>query len=401
MGNFFFYFCNLFGFTIYFLINKKTNPDSPLLMLPYLPPIVFIFLGVSKWLISSNQKTHKTLISLTLVTLTSLLFISVHSILRSPGFDITILINSIRRYYGIVIFFLGFISLNYFEGSLQKIEIATFLKITILIFGTETIIESILLNTHTISLTDLPIILSSEPLTNERFFRPYGLTGSIPSTSLFLLLLITLDQGIKKQIGWLYRSLCIIAFMLTFSVTGYLTFFFILALRVFYKKSPLLLACFSFIYMSIGYFAYVFYNYFIPDKFSQDYIVWTYFYFLNLIKDYNSSLQNPLDFLLGVIPFNSSYDVLTQDFPYVTWMAEIGFIGLFSLFYVLIKNIYHLKFFMEGKYINEIIILLVISMIHYPFFTFIPIQVFLGSLLFFSYILKTTQKSLKLHEPNH
>ena len=388
MGKIIFYILNFVGITVYFLFNRKGNVDSPLLMMPYIIAVGIIFLAVMKYLMQNKPKILKQVFETVIILSFCIVLVYLYSNLISDSGSFNYLgrINSLRRYFGVFIFFLAFIGLNSIK-DLRKISLADYLKFVIFLVGGEAIIEFILLNTGVISLLNLPVILGAEYIgAHDVTFRPYGFLGATSALGVFLLILFYLSYGLRDELPKWTWILSFVAFAMCFSVTSYAIFIIVSVPLVLFKmRSPskMLLASVLVGGSIVGMVH--FFNLFIKGKMNLEYfseiicVVWA-----NDIKHYCSFVTGFWDVILGAQPFDSSFGLLSQDLPYVSWLGEVGLLGIAIYSYFIVKILVKLDLLMPKKYIYAVILCIFLGMLHYPIIVFIPTQLFLGSLLFFA-----------------
>ena len=387
MGRFLFYFLNFISITIYYLFNRRENPDSMLFMTPYVLGAIIIFLAISKTL--ARQKLHSSrdlLQTFFAGTFAGLLVFLNSCYSLDPGlFDINACLNSLRRYFGTIFMFYAILSIDRLFG-LDRIKLRSYLKFIVALVGGEAIIEFILLNTGVISLSNLPIILGAEALFDRSSaFRPYGFLGSTTALGVFLLMLFYLCRGHKQRLSIWSSMLSFIGFAVTLSVTAYSIFGIVSAFSIMRNKRGT-----SWVFSAVG-FAVVFalltfgLSILVPEKMTIEYFreVMVENWGMNW-NNYVRLIKSPLDILIGAQLFDIHFGVISQDLPYVTWLSEVGLVGLLTYAWITIHYMWKLNAEIETHYVLASIGCIFLGMLHYPIIIFIPMQIFMGSLLFFA-----------------
>jgi len=357
-------------------------------MVPYIIAVGIIFLAVLKYSMQNKLKMPKQVFMVIILISFCIILDCYYSSLisHSGSFNYIARINSLRRYFGVFIFFLAFIGLDSLK-DLLKINLAVYLKFVIFLVAGEAIIEFILLNAGVISLLDLPVPLGAEHIgANNVTFRPYGFVGATSALGVFLLILFYLSYGLRNELPKWTWILSFIAFFLCFSATAYAIFVIISVLLLLFKiRSPskMLLAL---VIVGVSVVGMVFlFNLLIPGKMTLGYfseiikVIWA-----QDIKHYYSYVTGFWSVILGAQPFDSSFGLLSQDLPYVSWLGEVGLLGIAIYSYLIVKILLKLDLLIPKKYIYAVILCIFLGMLHYPIIVFIPVQLFLGSLLFFA-----------------
>lgn len=382
-----FYLFNFIGITVYYLFNRKTNVDSPLLMLPYFIALFIIFCASLKFLLNAKRTLRKSVFNPFLFIGVGVLVIMVYSINQTNLFDFDLMarLNSFRRYFGCFLFFFAFVAMNFIR-NLEDVKLKNYIKFVIVLVGIETMVESLLLNLHVVSHLDLPVVIGAEYLGATNIaFRPYGFLGSTTSLGVFLLCLFFFSYALKNELPRWVWLLSFTAFAITFSTTAYVIFAFICFCAIFFQlHNPFKLLLYIITAALMIFLLYHFFEALLPGKLNMDYVAVMLLVFTEVFNQYVDNVNGMMDVLFGAQSFDKSFGLLSQDLPYISWIGEVGLVGMFLFSGLVIKSFLSLKYQLQKKYIYAIIATLFLGMLHYPIFVFIPTQIFMGCIMFFA-----------------
>lgn len=382
-----FYTLNFIGISVYFLFNRKDNPDSLLLMAPYFLALATIVASVFN---REGRRSGRTSGAVPKMLVVLIVFIAIsftHGLFRRAAspFSYGAYFNSFRRYFGTFIFYFAFVALDRISGR-NKVNIQSYLKFVVLLVAGEAIIESILLNTRVISLNSLPIKIGTEDVFDNlgNAFRPYGLLGATSALGTFLVMLFSITFTLRAELPLWAVALPFVAFMLTFSYTAYGIFAFLALCSQFrlrhFIRSVLTIA----LSLSALVVLYNLITTFAPNKAVSDYFFRMTEYWQDDLFIYRSLVNSGMDFLLGAQHFDAMFQILSQDTPYVSWLGEMGFLGLLAYTYLVVNQFTRRRSVVPPNAVFAILTCIYLGMLHYPIIIFIPTQVFLGCMMHYS-----------------